>query len=79
MRCSSLGSMAAVGYLLSPLTVCRFTYGGCFGLVLILEAGVVVHHDVVGGRDRALANVLRHQEEVIPVTPRHGVVQGTTV
>ena len=79
MRCSSLGSMAAVGYLLSPLTVCRLTYGWCFGLVLILEAGVVVHHVVVGGRDRALANVLRHQEEVIPVPHRHGVVQGTTV
>ena len=44
-----------------------------------LEACVIVHHDVVGGGDRALANVLRHQEEVIPVTLCHGVVQGTTV
>ena len=53
--------MAAVGYLLSPLTVCRLTYGWCFGLVLILEVGVAVHPYVVGRGDRALDNVLRHQ------------------
>ena len=32
-----------------------------------LEASVVVNYDVVGGRHCALADVLRHQEEVVPV------------
>ena len=31
--------------------------------------------DVVGGGDRALAHVLRDQEEVVPLPPGHGVVQ----
>ena len=32
-------------------------------------------HDVVGGRDRALADVLRDEEEVVPFLPGDGVVQ----
>ena len=28
-------------------------------------------NDVVGGRDRALADVLRHQEEVVPIPLRY--------
>ena len=36
-----------------------------------LEPRVVVDHDIVGWGDSALANVLRHQEEVVPV-PANG-------
>ena len=36
-----------------------------------LEASVVVNYDVVGGRHCALADVLRHQEEVVPVPLCH--------
>ena len=35
----------------------------------------VSHDDVVGGRDGALADVLRDEEEVVVVPPGHGVVQ----
>jgi len=36
--------------------------------VVHLPVGVVVHYDVVGGRDGALPHVLTHQKEVIPET-----------
>ena len=35
----------------------------------------VVDQDVVGGGDRALADVLRDEEEVVPLPPGDGVVQ----
>ena len=41
------------------------------------EAQTVPQHDVVGGTDGALSDVLRHEEEVVPVPPGHRVVQHT--
>ena len=32
------------------------------------QANLIVHHNVVGGGDRPLADMLAHNEEVIPAT-----------
>ena len=38
-------------------------------------AGRLADHDEVGGRDGAHVDVLRHEEEVLEVPPRHRVVE----
>ena len=41
------------------------------------QAQAVVHDHIVSGTDGALPDVLRHEEEVVPVPPGHRVVHHT--